>query len=827
VKASEAGLLRLLQGTKQFVIPIYQRTYSWTRAQCRQLWDDIAHAATNDTVGGHFIGSVVYIQEGVHHQTSVPELRVIDGQQRLTTISLLLAALARVIENGADGGEMTPRKIRNYYLFNADEDGDLRYKLVLTQGDRETLIRIVDGTPLPEIGSQRLLQNYRYFEEWLREPDVAPAVLYQGLAKLLIVDVALEQGRDNPQLIFESLNSTGLALSQADLIRNYVLMGLERAEQTALYEDYWHPMERLFGQTEYSERFDRFMRDYLTIKMGAIPKLEAVYTAFKAYVQGRGGLAAARETVAEIYQLARLWTRIAGIREEPDPEVRRVLADIHALHVEVAYPFLLELYANNERGYLSHGDFVELLRLVESYVFRRAICAIPTNTLNKTFAGLSRELDKSAYLLSFKLALWRKDSYRRFPRDEEFKRALVSRDIYNLRTRNYLLRKLENHGRKEPVPVEEYTIEHVLPQNTDLSAEWRAELGADWQRVHERLLHTLGNLTLTGYNPELSDRSFSTKRDMAGGFRDSPLRLNRTLAQCERWDAAAIEQRANALADVAAEVWPQPSVPAELQAQVRRARRAGVYTLADHEALRGEVLDLFEHLRRRVLNLDVAVTEEIHKPFITYKATTQFLDVVPEAGGLTLFQNLPVDETLDPKGLCREVAGVGHWGSGYAMVSLQRTTELDDVLDLVAQAFERHVEEDTFDLDDAPTGAGAGSDGVGGVALEDVRRMLTRIEIPDGQRALYEALYDAEGRWLTMSELADAMERELSELPGLLGALGRRINETPGLRRDENDNLRGIGAVLDGESPSTSGTGDWMYRMKPVLRAALEAEGLV
>lgn len=695
MKATETKFLDFLKGPKQFIIPIYQRTYSWTLKQCGQLWGDIVKAATDEAISGHFVGSVVYIERGLYQISSVPQLLVIDGQQRLTTLSLLLSALAKSLRSREIDGEISHRKINNYFLFNNDEDGELRHKLLLTQGDKATLIRLLEDKDLPEPHSRRVAENYRFFEDKIAEMKIEPATLYQGLAKLIIVDIALNREHDNPQLIFESLNSTGLELSQADLIRNYVLMGLEPKRQEHLYNEHWYPMEVSFGQADEDAQFDAFMRDYLTFKTGKIPNIRGVYEAFKAYAH-RAQDGAIEEIVRDIHRYAQHFVKMALEREE-DRELREAFADINTLKVAVAYPFLLELYDDYGAGVLTRDDFLRILRLIEAYVFRRAICGIPTNSLNKTFANLGRELDKERYLESLGAALVLMESYRRFPADEEFAREMVAKDLYSFRNRNYWLRRIENHDRKERVVVEEYTIEHILPQNPNLSAEWRSELGENWEQVQATYLHTLGNLTLTGYNPELSDRPFREKRDMEGGFADSPIRLNRGLAKLERWSKDEIVGRGQELAKLACRVWSYPSIDDEALARYRKGTPGEgdrAYSLADHQHLSGAMLELFEQFRKRVRNIDASVREEILKLYIAYKATTNFVDVVPQKSRLRLSLNMAFDEVHDPKGLCKDVTGLGRWGNGDVEIGLTSPDQLDDVMALVKQAFDKQIAEE-------------------------------------------------------------------------------------------------------------------------------------
>jgi uncharacterized protein with ParB-like and HNH nuclease domain/predicted transport protein len=695
MKATETKFLDFLKGPKQFIIPIYQRSYSWTQKQCEQLWKDIVAAATDDSVTGHFVGSVVYIEKGLYQISSVPQFLVIDGQQRLTTLSLLISALGVSLREQGIDSDVSQKKLNNYFLFNNEEDGELRFKLLLTQSDKETLIRLLEEKDLPEQPSRRIAENHRFFAERIAAAQIDPALLYRGLAKLIIVDIALSREHDNPQLIFESLNSTGLELSQADLIRNYVLMGLPTDKQETLYNDHWHPMEHIFGQAADGTHFDAFMRDYLTVKTGKIPNIRSVYEAFKAYSQGAQDNRI-MDIVRDVHRHARSYARMA-LGQEEDKDLREAFADINTLKVDVAYPFFLELHDDLHAGRLSRAEFLRIVRLVESYVFRRTICGIPTNSLNKTFATLARELDKDDYLASFETALFTRDSYRRFPTNEEFSREIVAKDLYNFRNRNYWLRRLENHGRKERVPVEEYTIEHILPQNPNLPREWRDSLGADWEKIQATYLHTLGNLTLTGYNPQLSDRPFREKREMVGGFADSPIRLNRGLAKLDHWGESEIINRGKELAVLACEVWPYPSPSAEAlqrHGKPEPGTAGRSYTLADHPHLTGQMLDLFEHYRKRVLNLDASVREEFLKLYIAYKATTNFVDVVPQKTRLILSLNMPFDEIQDPKGICKDVTGRGRWGNGDVEIFLSSAIQLDDVLALVKQAFDKQMSED-------------------------------------------------------------------------------------------------------------------------------------
>lgn len=701
MKATEAKLLDFLKKSPQFVIPIYQRTYSWTERECRQLWADIIRTGSDDKLSAHFVGSIVYIEKGLSNLTSLEPMLVIDGQQRLTTLTILLAALANALDKLDEGQRepvegFSPRKVRNYYLVNPEEDGERHYKLLLTQTDKASLIALVGGGAQPAVPSVRVTENFALFESLIASCKGDLTALCRGLAKLVVVDIALNRDQDNPQLIFESMNSTGRELSQADLIRNFILMGIEPKLQTRLYEEYWRPMEVEFGQEGYGSHFDAFMRHYLTVKTGEIPRQDEVYAAFKQHAKSSADMGAGVEVwVKDIRDFARYFCAMA-LGAETDPELKLVFQDLRELKVDVAYPFLLELYADYSSGILSKADFASAVRLVEAYVFRRAICAIPTNSLNKTFATFGKALKKDRYLESIMAQLLVLPSYRRFPSDDEFRRDLQERDLYNFRSRSYWLRRLENHGRKERVPVDEYTIEHILPQNENLSPAWKEALGPDWQHVQERWLHTLGNLTLTGYNSEYSDRPFSEKRDMPGGFKESPLRVNQGLGQLDVWNESAIKARAEKLAATAIEVWAAPKLSADVLDAYRPKAHAlpgqSTYGLDDHpHLLASPMRELFEAFRKEVLALDPCVTEEFLKLYVAYKAETNFADVVPQAKRLRISLNVEFHEIEDPKKLCKDVTGLGRWGNGDVEVGLSSLEELPYVMGLVRQSFEKQM----------------------------------------------------------------------------------------------------------------------------------------
>ncbi len=689
MKATEANLLEFIKKSNQFSIPIYQRIYSWTENECERLWDDIMKVGSNN-IPSHFIGSIMYIEKGLYHVSNSEPLLVIDGQQRLTTVSLLLEALARKIGDNEIIDGFSKRKIKEYYLTNPLEKGDRKYKLILSQNDRDTYISIIEQKEYPKEYSLRIKSIFEYFKDKiyaLSEDEIKNLCI--GLLKLFIVDISLDRDHDNPQLIFESMNSTGKDLTQADLIRNFMLMRLDVDTQKRLYEDYWHPMEVEFGQQAYTTNFDSFMRHYLTMKTGTIPKIDEVYEEFKKYFYSQK-IDNEKELI-ELKKYAVYFCAMALDKEE-EKELKESFSDLRDLKVDVSYPFLLELYNDYKENILSKENFIEIIRLIESYVFRRAICGIPTNSLNKTFASFSKSIKKEKYLESVKAHFNLMTSYRRFPNDEEFVTELKYRDLYNFRSRSYWLRRLENYDRKERVNVNEYTIEHILPQNTNLNQDWIQALGQDWQKIQEKYVHTLGNLTLTGYNSEYSDKFFTDKRDMKGGFKESPLKLNRELANLDTWNEETILKRSENLSLEALKVWKYPSLDQNIVEEYRKKEDLPTeHSIDSYEYLKegSKTHTLFEKLRKEILSLDSEINEEYLKLYIAYKLETNIVDVIPQKDKLKLYLNIRFNELDDPKKKCRDVSQTGHWGNGDVELFLSSEEEIAYVINLVWQTIEK------------------------------------------------------------------------------------------------------------------------------------------
>lgn len=687
--ATKGNIYAILNGNKQFLIPVYQRYYSWETEQCNRLWNDIVDMQKKNKVG-HFVGSIVNIAEQAM-PTGVQKYMIIDGQQRLTTLSLLLIALRDYAEAHPEDGTINARRIDNMLLKNEYEDGDERYKLLLTETDRDLLISLVEKKPISDPGLSRILSNYNFFAGKIADMELQPKDVYEAIGKLQIVNITLDRNVDDAQAIFENLNSTGKELSESDLIRNYVLMGLEPSEQRYVYEHMWRPMELLFDYEKQDSVMDRFFRDYLTMKTTRIPKIDRVYEGFKAY-HLNCEFATIRELCADLLNYATYYTNMV-FRRSDNAVLKSLYSDIGDLRMEVAFPFLLKVHNDCAEGMITEENLVEIIKMCISYVFRRSICDIPTNSLNKTFATLRNEIKPDDYMNSIKAFFVLRDGYKEFPDDEKFEKAFVSRDIYNMRSRNFILSHLENFGNKAPIIIENYTIEHIMPQNSNPRDEWKAMLGANWREVQKTYLHTIGNLTLTAYNSEMSDNPFMIKMDMEGGFKESALRLNAYLVKLTEWNEQHIKERAKLLAEKAEQIWAYPEISdTELAPYQVEDKSAQKYTIDSYD-INAFTRTLFDMLDRRICNLSPDVKREFKKLYIAYKLDTNFVDIVVQKQRLRISLNMKFPEIYDPKGICRDITGLGRWGNGDVEVFFEHTSEINNVMELIEQSYSKHADE--------------------------------------------------------------------------------------------------------------------------------------
>ncbi|MGN8482750.1 GmrSD restriction endonuclease domain-containing protein [Helicobacter pylori] len=685
MKADATTLLRFFEENQnnQFVIPIYQRLYSWKKEQCKQLWDDIIKIGGNDKMNGHFIGSILYVLDGNTHSNN--PLLIIDGQQRLTTITLLLIALRNHLSDEVKILEkFSHQEIQNRYLINSDKDGDKKFRLILSESDKDTLLSLIDKNKRkPSEPSLKIVENFKLFEEWIRKNTDKLETIFKGLEKLMIVWIALKKEKDDPQLIFESMNSKGIELTQADLIRNYIIMETEVKKQEDFYNQYWRAMEKDFKQNE--TLFNRFVRHYLTIKTGEIPNINKVYEAFKDYQQKEG--IEIEDLLKDLQKYCGYFCQIA-FKKEDNKDLNKALSFLVDLEMDVVYPLLLELYSDYKDGVLSKQDFISIIALTESYLCRRAVCGLGTNSLNKVFPSFTKHIQKNEYFKSLKAHFGYLTEKQRFPNNDEFKNLFITIDFYKLRKIKYFLERLENDT-QEPVDTQKCNIEHIMPQT--LTPKWEEDLGENFEAIHEKYLHTIGNLTLTGYNSEYSNKPFQEKKDMEKGFKQSPLRLNQSLKDLESFGEKEIEKRANDLADWALKIWTYPKLDAETLEKYKPKKEKKVYDLSSYK-FGSHSRELFDILSKEIKALDERITESFMKVYIAYKFKTNFVDIVVQTKDLKLYLNMKFHELQDEKNLAKDRTNKkNHNGNGDVEVKLETKENIPYCLGLIKQALEKQM----------------------------------------------------------------------------------------------------------------------------------------
>lgn len=674
MQAINRRLTEIIDGNKQqFIIPVFQRDYSWTTEECRQMWDDILRASRSE--GGHFIGSIVYVEAGTVG-VAFQSWLVIDGQQRLASLTLLLAALRdHIDETGWSGTEDSPTadRINAYFLKNAHQTGERGYKLVLRRSDDATLRTLVDGKPLCERHSEPIVEAYEYFKGRLHDPGCDLDAIYRGINQLHVVDVKLERRFDNPQLVFESMNSTGVDLTQSDLVRNYLLMGLDEAEQTRLYDEYWRRIEKIFK--DWSEAFDSFLRDYIALrnKSTQMMRLDRVYEEFKAFWRPDGETEL-ETLLQDMTRVARFYASFRGLAPVQPEWLANAMGNMRKLGTTPGI-LVMRLYDNHERNLLSQEEFIRAVELIESYILRRDVLGLSARNYWSVFARVAR--DSELRFESFRVAVALLQGNNRFPSDEEFRRTLEERDLYALRNCKHILDRLENAGQREPSPVDNYSIEHIMPQGIAEVDEWKRMLGDDWQKIHHEWVHRLGNLTLTAYNSRYSNGPFEDKKAMEGGFGQSAVRLNGHVRNQDKWTAAQMSERSKRLAEHALKIWPYHEVDqaAIRQAHIRELRARAAERIPDSLEMNDDVRRLLGAVQQTVCELGDVIEVVEHKSVCCY-GPEFFAELLPMKYYVRVILPLDFDEVEVPGGL--DV----HDASGWRFVPNRLHTDCDLLVDI-------------------------------------------------------------------------------------------------------------------------------------------------
>lgn len=590
MKGSECRLIEYMEGSKKrFIIPVYQRNYDWKTENCKKLYDDLIKVIKNNR-RSHFFGSLVSVYEPSGRNT---EFLVIDGQQRLTTVSLLFLAMYNLI----NGGVIIPKdtslgkQIYEDFLVDKYQPEETRIKLKPVKNDQKAFGKLFDSVD-EYIRESNLTANYNYFYERIQKQEITIDELFDAICSLEIINITLNN-EDNPQLIFESLNSTGLDLSEGDKIRNFILMGLPSKEQDEYYDKYWNRIEEC---TKYD--VSSFVRDYLSVKQMAIPSQKKIYISFKEYVEQQS--IDVEELLKELLAYAKRY-EILLCGGTKNKALDSCIYRLNRLETTVTRPFFLEVLRLYDEGKIDMSQVADVFIITENYLFRRTICDLPTNALNKIFLLLHREIIRYEgndvdYVEKFKYAILSKKEKARFPDDDEFSAVFTERQVYQMNSKNkiYIMERLENYGTAEDKDVYDhcddgiYSIEHIMPQH--LTPAWVKALGDDYEQIHETWLHRIANLTLTAYNSKYSNSTFEEKKTMKNGFEDSGIRMNTYIAKKDKWTLAELEERNQYLMGRAIEIWAAPATtfkPVEKQLDS--------YTLDDDISLSGRLIARFSY----------------------------------------------------------------------------------------------------------------------------------------------------------------------------------------------------------------------------------------
>lgn len=574
MNAVKQTLLDFLNGTKQLVIPIFQRDYAWTaKKHCQRLWDDLLHSGAARTAGRtppeHFVGSVVHAAVS-GARGPLPQSLIIDGQQRLTTLTLLLLAIRDHIPTASEQYDSvpSPEEINDTYLRNRYKTDSEYYRLLLRRSDHDALSALVRPGAHSVASPSRIRTNYEWFRAQLTKETTDLSTVWDGIRSLVYVDVSLKTPDDDPQMIYETLNSTGLPLRTSDLIRNYVLLGIDADRQESLYKGFWQEIEALYGKRH--NVLDDFLRDYLDLIQDNLKRTTRgdVYPRFRDYWRkqkdGEGDVESLLERMlcfGQHHSAYRLGNRVAGISDQLFPLFERIrrVAKKEGVTPAIAVVRLLDCHRS---GDLSIDALAEALSVIESYLVRRATCGWPSNSYDKVFAMIASAIGSEDPLSDLKASLRRNPQGYGFPSDEQFSRALVEDPLYGRTVCRFLLERMENHRRKkERVVASEFTqltIEHIMPKTINRESDdgkaWISTLGPEeWRDIHDTWLNRIGNLTLTEYNAELSNSPFEKKNRMV--FSQSPLNLNESVRKHNSWTPVEMQERTDELVAMAKEIW--------------------------------------------------------------------------------------------------------------------------------------------------------------------------------------------------------------------------------------------------------------------------------
>ena len=659
MKADTTKIFNLLNGDKHYVVPIYQRLYSWGLEECKKLFNDVI-----SLMGGgkkHFTGTIVEIIHSEKNSGTLVSHVLIDGQQRFTTFTLFILALMDHFDN--ENWE----EMKNTYLVNQYKSGDEHYKLLLIEKDMSILKKLVNKGKLDDEEKESLIFiNFNFLKQEIAKSKYSFAEFRKSLDKLMVVIIDLDIA-DNPQLIFESINSTGLSLTQGDLIKNYILMDLNCEDQKNIYQTYWKEIE---DELIRFNQLDNFFKHFLSIKNLKIPNINDIYEEFKKYHKSLDDKKII-DFVKDIYSYFEIFHLILK-NSFQDEKIKKSMSKLILLKIDVINPLLMELFNRYNNNLIDSKDVCFLIDTFTSYIVRRQFCGLPTASLNKAFISLINSLKDENIKESILVSLLKFNNTQIFPKNSDFKANFIHKDIYNMKSKNAILKIIEDHSNKEELKSSNYTVEHILPQGDNLPEVWKKALGDDWKKKFDTWVQTIGNITLTRYNSEYSNHSFEKKKTMEGGLLESQLKLNKFVVKCDEWNDVKIKERAVDLFNYCLTIWERPELDQSiLDKYVEKSKKDIIYHLKDFKYYAdGSMNKIYDRIINFARNINSNIDIKVMKVYVNIKENENTLaSLVIDKKSIKMYFFMK-KKYVDEHQILRSMDGIGHKGTGDTEISI-------------------------------------------------------------------------------------------------------------------------------------------------------------
>ncbi len=660
MEVTKTTMAKLLNGQKHYVVPIFQRIYSWKISNCRQFFNDIKKLIISENKNkDHFIGSIVEIAHKKNSGSLSVNL-IIDGQQRFTTCILFIIAL---MDNFKDDDEVNLDKIKEFYLINRHEDNDEKYKLLLIEEDMNILKKLIDNIKINNEEESNLIKNFNFFKEQISENNYSFSEYIDTMDKLKIALITLDPTTDDSQLIFESINSTGLSLSQGDLIKNFILMDLPPNEQKNIFEKYWKEMENKLIKLN---KLDIFFKHFLTIKNNRIPNEKDIYNQFKLFKNNSSD--SKYEIVEEIYKFFIIFEKVIK-NDFQDPQIFKSMKNLNLLKNASIIPLLMKLFDKVDENLLNFSDLDYLIKIFTSYIIRRSFAGLASSILNKVFLNLMNKLEHENIKEIICATLLNFENTQKFPNNKDFETNFKEKNIYNMWIKNPVLEMIENFEKKKDIELENYTVEHIMPQGENMPNNWKEMLGDNWKDIFDKYVHTIGNITLTLYNSELSNKSFEKKKNMTGGFKESQLKLNRFVVNSDTWGEKEIKERADELYKECLKIFPYPDIEKDILDKYKNVKINQEYTLEEHINYNNiEVKNILDKLWKFSKYLNPNLELNIKKIYINIIENEDIIACLILNKNYIIFNFYNWEEIIDENELIVDLTNKNHWGVGDARI---------------------------------------------------------------------------------------------------------------------------------------------------------------